>query len=210
MRAKGNSTVRYGNGSMRIDAVAKQLGYTRERQVLCQGRPIQHWIASAPVVLTRPAKPKKIGADGRRQRPVPGEPLKARLVVSRLCDEAGHLVAEWFLLTSVPETVSAARVARWYDFRWQIESFFKLLKQAGHQLEQWGTGERGSPIQASADRHPGLYPGVAPLCAADRGGTSRPAVSRALVRQADEGISPCYPLRLVGWRFHTVRHPRFP
>jgi len=137
VRAKGNSTVRYGNGSMRIDAVAKQLGYTRERQVLCQGRPIQHWIASAPVVLTRPAKPKKIGADGRRQRPVPGEPLKARLVVSRLCDEAGKPVAEWFLLTSVPETVSAARVALWYDFRWQIESFFKLLKQAGHQLEQW-------------------------------------------------------------------------
>jgi len=60
------------------------------------------------------------------------------------------------------------------------------------------------------DRHPDLYPGVAPGCAADRGGTSRPAVSRALVRQADEGISPCYPLRLVGWRFHTVRHPRFP
>lgn len=147
VRVKGCSTVRYGEGSMRIDAVAGQLSFTAERQVLCKGRPVQQWIASAPVVLTRAAKPKKTDADGRRQPPVAGEPLAARLVVSRLFDDAGQQVAEWFLLTSVPETVSASRLALWYYFRWQIESFFKLLKQAGHHLEQWEQESGGATFK---------------------------------------------------------------
>jgi hypothetical protein len=41
--------------------------------------------------------------------------------------------------------VSDAQIAQWYDFRWQIESFFKLLKQAGHQLERWEQ-ESGSAL----------------------------------------------------------------
>jgi hypothetical protein len=47
------------------------------------------------------------------------------------------MLAEWYLLSALPDTVSDAQIALWYDFRWQIESFFKLLKQAGHQLERW-------------------------------------------------------------------------
>ena len=31
----------------------------------------------------------------------------------------------------------AVTVALGYDWRWQIECFFKLLKQAGHHLEAW-------------------------------------------------------------------------
>lgn len=136
VRVKGGSTVDYGGQRMRIDALAEGLEFTYARDVVRQGRPVAQWIASAPVVLSRAAKPKKAGADGRRT-PIPGEPLAARLVVSRLFDDTGTPVAEWFLLTSVPETESAARIALWYYFRWQIESFFKLLKQAGHQLERW-------------------------------------------------------------------------
>jgi hypothetical protein len=40
-------------------------------------------------------------------------------------------------VSALPDTVSDAQIALWYYFRWQIESFFKLLKQAGHQLERW-------------------------------------------------------------------------
>lgn len=29
------------------------------------------------------------------------------------------------------------QIALWYYYRWQIESYFKLLKEAGHQLESW-------------------------------------------------------------------------
>lgn len=137
VRVKGNSTVSYGRASMRIEDVARQLDYRQERQVVCKGQPAMQWIASALVRVTRPAKPTKTKADGGRVAPIPGEPLSARLVVSRLYDLKGQLVAEWYLLTTVPETVSDARVALWYYFRWQIESFFKLLKQAGHHLEAW-------------------------------------------------------------------------
>ena len=33
--------------------------------------------------------------------------------------------------------VSAATLALWYYWRWSIESYFKLLKTAGLNLEQW-------------------------------------------------------------------------
>ena len=33
--------------------------------------------------------------------------------------------------------VDCATIALWYYWRWKIESFFKLLKSAGHQLEAW-------------------------------------------------------------------------
>jgi hypothetical protein len=146
VRVKGNSTVNFGGRSMRIDAVADRLDFKHQQQVICKGRPVEQWIASTSVRVTRTAKPKKAGADGKRT-PVPGEPLAARLVVSRLYGSDGKRVAEWFLLTSVPDTVSAARIAQWYYFRWQIESFFKLLKQAGHHLEQWEQESGGATFK---------------------------------------------------------------
>ena len=33
--------------------------------------------------------------------------------------------------------MNTATIALWYYWRWQIECFFKLLKQAGHHLESW-------------------------------------------------------------------------
>jgi hypothetical protein len=50
--------------------------------------------------------------------------LAPRLVVNRLLDAQGQAQAEWVLLASLPDTVSAPRIALWYYFRWQIETFF--------------------------------------------------------------------------------------
>jgi hypothetical protein len=137
VRVKGGSSVRLGKRSMSVKEVAKHLTFHEARQVQCKGKPAIQWIASAPVVLARKAKPTKRAPSGRRVAPIPGEPLTLRLVVSRLYDLQGQLAAEWYLLSELPETVSDAQIALWYYFRWQIESFFKLLKQAGHQLESW-------------------------------------------------------------------------
>ena len=60
----------------------------------------------------------------------------ARLVVSRVFSKQGERLAQWHWLTNVEE-VDAATVALWYDWRWRIESFFKRLQSAGHQLEYW-------------------------------------------------------------------------
>ena len=35
------------------------------------------------------------------------------------------------------ELVDASEIALWYYWRWRIESFFKLLKSHGQQLEHW-------------------------------------------------------------------------
>ena len=60
-----------------------------------------------------------------------------RLVVSRLRDGRGRVVATWLLLTNLPAGVTAAEVALWYYWRWRVESYFKLLKGAGPQLGRW-------------------------------------------------------------------------
>ena len=52
-------------------------------------------------------------------------------------DKKHKWLAEWYLLTHVPESVDDATVALWYYWRWRIESYFKLLKSAGLQLEDW-------------------------------------------------------------------------
>ena len=98
-----------------------------------QGKPAQQWVAETPVLLTRKAKPsqKKAPKPG-----VAGEPVAARLVVSRVLSGQGNILAEWLLLTNVSD-VDCATIALWYYWRWKIESFFKLLKSAGHQLEAW-------------------------------------------------------------------------
>ena len=59
-----------------------------------------------------------------------------RLIVSRIINDRGQVLAEWLLLSNVAG-VEAKTFALWYYWRWRIESFFKLLKQAGHQLESW-------------------------------------------------------------------------
>jgi len=90
-------------------------------------------VAETEVTLTRPAKPSQ----KKSKKPaVPGKPVAARLVVSRVLSEAGEVLAEWLLLTNVKD-VDAATIALWYYWRWQIECFFKLVKSAGHQLESW-------------------------------------------------------------------------
>lgn len=42
------------------------------------------------------------------------------------------------MLTNVSaKEADAAEVGKWYYFRWRVESFFKLLKSHGHELEYW-------------------------------------------------------------------------
>jgi hypothetical protein len=119
-------------------AVAKQL-----RQDGCfkdagaakyHGRPARLYVAEAEVVLHRPGK-RNVGG---KKIEIPGPPLPLRLVVTELRDSKGRVLARWLLLTNVPADLGdAATVARWYYFRWRIESFHKLLKSAGWQLENW-------------------------------------------------------------------------
>jgi IS4 transposase len=67
---------------------------------------------------------------------IPGEPVSAKMVVSRVLSEAGEVLAQWLILTNMKH-VDASTIALRYYWRWQIECFFKLFKSAGHHLESW-------------------------------------------------------------------------
>ena len=133
VRAKDNPRVEYKGKTVACKQVAQHLTFKPTRMVMYQGKPAQQWVAEAPVLLTRKAKPsqKKAPKPG-----VAGDPVAARLVVSRVLSGQGNILAEWLLLTNVSD-VDCATIALWYYWRWKIESFFKLLKSAGHQLEAW-------------------------------------------------------------------------
>lgn len=136
VRAKNAPAVCFEGQQVKPIDLAERLTYRNAGEVLYQGRPARLSLAQAPVVITRKAKPAQ-SVDGKRVAPVAGAPLALRLVVSRIHDAQGQLLAQWLLLTNVPDTVDDQTIARWYYYRWQIESMFKLLKGAGQQIEDW-------------------------------------------------------------------------
>jgi hypothetical protein len=98
------------------------------------GHEAKLFVAEAEVVLHRPGKRN----EGKKKVEIPGPPLPLRLVVTEVRDPEGRVLARWLLLTNVPAALAdAATIARWYYFRWRIESMHKLIKSAGCQLEGW-------------------------------------------------------------------------
>jgi Transposase DDE domain len=94
----------------------------------------QLWVAETSVTLYRPAKKSVKGRKFERA----GRPLALRYVVVQLRDLEGRVLAEWMLLSNVSKAwATAEKLAFCYYWRWRIESFFKLLKSHGQQLEQW-------------------------------------------------------------------------
>ena len=118
-----------------IDRQMQESGQLQDtREVNYQGRSCRQWIGQTTVTLYRAGKHR---VDGR-QREVPGRALALRLVVAQVRDKAGQVLARWWLLSNVPvEQASAETIALWYYWRWRIESYFKLLKSGGQQIEAW-------------------------------------------------------------------------
>lgn len=135
VRAKDGQRVVWEERTQLLRAVVAQVPLRPKQAVAVTAQLVgQLLVGETQVVLDRPAFPR--ARTGRRQW-VKGEPLPLRLVVGqvRLPDET--VAAEWYLLSNVPPAVSAAQLAQWYYWRWRIESYFKLLKSHGFQVEQW-------------------------------------------------------------------------
>ncbi len=137
VRVKAGSHAQHGEQAMALSAVGAQLEFRHARRVICKGQACDQWIASTTVVMTRKGHSQKSVAQQPATESVTHQPLPARLVVSRILNADGDVIAQWYLLSNVDDHVDAATQALWYYFRWQIESFFKVLKAAGHQLESW-------------------------------------------------------------------------
>jgi hypothetical protein len=136
--------VRWEEPSIKLSQIAARL---RRRQAFaCQGtagyrgKKAQLWVTETEVVLDRPARKRLPGKKGKPGRQVsqPGRPLTLRFVVVQLRNGTGQVLAEWFLLSNAPLSwADAARLGWCYYWRWKIESYFKLLKGHGQQLEAW-------------------------------------------------------------------------
>ena len=148
VRSDYSRVVRHEGDEHNVRFVARLLArrgaFRHVRDVCYHGRRATQEVAETTVVLARPAYQQRPKYGRKPHVRLRGDPLSLRLVVSRVFDEKHRLLAEWFLLTNAPESVDDATVALWYYWRWQIESYFKLLKSAGLQLEEWqqATAER--------------------------------------------------------------------
>jgi len=177
VRSDYSRVVRYEGEEHNIRSVAQLLARRGEfryvRDVWYHGRRATQEVAETTVVLDRPAYQQRPKHGRKPHVVIRGQPLSLRLVVSRVFDEKHRLLAEWFLLTNAPESVDDAMVALWYYWRWRIESYFKLLKSAGLQLEEWQ--------QATAERilRRLLIAGMACVTVWQLAGDSSPAAAEA-------------------------------
>jgi len=143
VRAKGGQRVVWEGQSLLLSSVAREL---KSQLVFCReaawhGQAARQYVGESRVVLTRPTRQKR---RGQKPRAVAGEPVTLRLIVSEMRAEDGRVLAQWLLLSNVPAGVDAGRLALWYYWRWRIESFFKLLKGAGQQVEHWQQERAGA------------------------------------------------------------------
>jgi hypothetical protein len=144
VRCDDDRYVRLDDGTgeeLRLPAVAERLqqqqAFVPVREVDYHGQQVSQYVAEQAVILDRPAHLNRT-VEGKRTRPtIPGEPLALRLVITELRDERGVVLERWYLLTNVPAEVPAATLALWYYWRWKVETYFRLLKSAGQEVEHW-------------------------------------------------------------------------
>ena len=118
------------------ESLQNELKYVRE--VEHRGKRAWQYVTETTVVLEQMGRTKCPAATAPNKRKlIKGKPLELRLVISEVRDKSGQVLATWRLWSNVEEQAEAEEIALWYYWRWRIESFFKLLKKGGQQLEQW-------------------------------------------------------------------------
>jgi len=138
VRAIDNRQVRWRERAVKLCEIKTQLesegAFVASREVTIGGKKGRQYVSETNIILDRPATRK---IDGRIVS-IPGVPLSLRLVIVKVLDaKTNEELSVWYLLTNVSEEVSSERLALWYYWRWRIESYFKLMKSGGQQLEHW-------------------------------------------------------------------------
>jgi hypothetical protein len=135
IRTRDQQRVVHQGRSRLLSDLPVELDWPPSQSVLYQGKQAYQYVAETRVILTRPASNGSHHHAGKK--PLPGPPVLLRLVVSEIRNAVGEVLARWYLYTNVWADVSTEQIGTWYYFRWRIECFFKLLKSAGWNIEEW-------------------------------------------------------------------------
>lgn len=138
IRGKEGHRVEHNKETKKLGEVADSLEFSVSGKVEYKGKEACIAVSETGVKITRDAKPKRVDeTTGKRVQAQKGEALSVRLIVVQLSDEEGSALARWTLLSNVDTKVTQDEIAQWYYWRWGIESFFKLIKGGGHDIESW-------------------------------------------------------------------------
>ncbi len=146
LRGKNNSKVNYYDEESKETISIKQgdladklpLG-KKVKTIKYRKKNVTIFANECEINISRDATKMIINSDGKKKlQKTKGKTIKLKFVVERLVNDKDEIVAEWLLLSNVfDEDIDASILANWYYYRWKIESYFKLLKSSGFNLEQW-------------------------------------------------------------------------
>jgi hypothetical protein len=133
-----NRSVEHNNEKIKQKELSNKLDNGKYVKSIKYGKKeVDIYVNSVDIKITRDAIKRVKDTDGKnRQEKIKGETVECKLVVERLIDQDGKIVATWILLTNLQEVESKV-IGLWYYYRWKIESYFKLLKSSGFNLERW-------------------------------------------------------------------------
>jgi len=116
--------------TIKLGEYVKTIEYKKKR--------VKIYVNSVNIDITRDTYVKYINDKGKvAYKKEKGKPIKSRFVVERLIDSDNNVVATWLLLSNLKEDVDSKTIGLWYYYRWNIETYFKLLKSSGFNLEKW-------------------------------------------------------------------------
>ena len=142
LRVKKSASVYYleEEKSVKQGELANKLSLGKfVKTIKYNNKKVKIYVNECDVEVRRDAHKTFINKEGKKSiKKTSGDAVKARFIVERLVDEQDNVVAEWLLISNVlDKAVSAETLATWYYYRWKIESYFKLLKSSGFNLEEW-------------------------------------------------------------------------
>ena len=146
LRGKGNSKVQYTDTitnttiDIKQSQLAEKLPLGKEvKKIIYKKKKVTIFANECDITITRDATKMTTQDNGKKKLiKTQGKPIKVRFIVERLVNDKNEVVATWLLLSNIYDSdIKASTIATWYYYRWQIESYFKLLKSSGFNLEQW-------------------------------------------------------------------------
>ena len=137
IRGKEGNRVEYQGEDVKLSEVSDQIPTTQTHTIQYKGNCEQLYVGETQISITRNARPMQKDETGKRVPPQKGKSLTVRLIVVEVKNKQGKSLSRWSLLSNVSSEIPSIELATWYYWRWKIENYFKLLKQAGHDIESW-------------------------------------------------------------------------